>query len=210
MDLRIQKTYRSLITSFTQLLETHKLEDVSVAMLCDAAMIRRTTFYKHFADKSAFFAFFVDSLREELLQNAVKTVECDEPHGVQGGQHALDTDEFGRAIWRGLVEFALEHEQMVHNIYESSSAGLMEHMMVDKVAETIRLHHKKAVKQGANGLFTLKAASEFAAGGVVRLLETWWEAGHSKKDEEQLIILASSMVSAVVGLECDCEVATKS
>ena len=55
MDLRIQKTYRSLLTAFTKLLEKHRYEDVSVAMLCEEAMIRRTTFYKHFADKSEFF-----------------------------------------------------------------------------------------------------------------------------------------------------------
>lgn len=57
MDLRIQKTYRSLLVAFTKLLETHRYEDVTIAMLCDEAMIRRTTFYKHFADKSEFFSF---------------------------------------------------------------------------------------------------------------------------------------------------------
>ncbi|MFR3769627.1 TetR/AcrR family transcriptional regulator [Collinsella stercoris] len=66
MDLRIQKTYRSLLAAFTRLLETHRYEDVTVAMLCDEAMIRRTTFYKHFADKAEFFSFFVDSLRIEI------------------------------------------------------------------------------------------------------------------------------------------------
>lgn len=68
MDLRIQKTYRSLLAAFTKLLETHRYEDVTVAMLCDEAMIRRTTFYKHFADKSEFFSFFVDSLRIEITK----------------------------------------------------------------------------------------------------------------------------------------------
>ena len=53
MDLRVQKTYRALFAAFTELLEEHRFEDVTVAMLCDRAMIRRTTFYKHFADKTA-------------------------------------------------------------------------------------------------------------------------------------------------------------
>ena len=57
MDLRIERTYRSLIEAFTRLLEERLYEDVTVAMLCNEAMIRRTTFYKHFADKGEFFSF---------------------------------------------------------------------------------------------------------------------------------------------------------
>ena len=53
MDLRVQKTYRALFGAFTELLEEHRFEDITVAMLCERAMIRRTTFYKHFADKTA-------------------------------------------------------------------------------------------------------------------------------------------------------------
>lgn len=62
MDLRIKKTYRALFEAFTELLEEHRFEDVTVAMLCDRAMIRRTTFYKHFRDKNDYFAFYIDEL----------------------------------------------------------------------------------------------------------------------------------------------------
>lgn len=62
MDLRIKKTYRALFDAFTELLEEHRFEDLTVAMLCDRAMIRRTTFYKHFRDKNDYFAFISMSL----------------------------------------------------------------------------------------------------------------------------------------------------
>ena len=48
MDLRIRKTYLALHNAFTQLLEEKRFEDFTVNELCDLAMIRRTTFYKHF------------------------------------------------------------------------------------------------------------------------------------------------------------------
>ena len=41
MDLRIKKTYRALFDAFTELLEEHRFEDLTVAMLCDRALIRR-------------------------------------------------------------------------------------------------------------------------------------------------------------------------
>ena len=41
MDLRIKKTYRALFDTFTELLEEHRFEELTVAMLCDRALIRR-------------------------------------------------------------------------------------------------------------------------------------------------------------------------
>ena len=50
-DLRIQKTYLALQNAFVALLEEKRFEELTVNELCDRAMIRRTTFYKHFGDK---------------------------------------------------------------------------------------------------------------------------------------------------------------
>ncbi len=111
MDLRIQKTYRSLLTAFTKLLEKHRYEDVSVAMLCEEAMIRRTTFYKHFADKSEFFSFFVDSLRIELVKyGEARAEELRLAKGESAEDDPLVVNvEEGIAILRALVDFLLEH-----------------------------------------------------------------------------------------------------
>ena len=79
MDLRIKKTYRALFEAFTELLEEHRFEDVTVAMLCDRAMIRRTTFYKHFRDKNDYFAFYIDELMSGLPQ---KRADADGAEGA--------------------------------------------------------------------------------------------------------------------------------
>ena len=78
MDLRIKKTYRALFDAFTELLEEHRFEDLTVAMLCDRALIRRTTFYKHFRDKNDYFAFYIDELMTGLPQKQPdEAVICD-------------------------------------------------------------------------------------------------------------------------------------
>ena len=70
LDLRIQKTYLSLKIAFASLMEEKRFEDITVNELCQRAMLRRTTFYKHFADKYEFFAFYIreltDSFRDQL------------------------------------------------------------------------------------------------------------------------------------------------
>lgn len=61
-DLRIIKTYTALEKAFTELLEKKSFESITINELCDAAMIRRTTFYKHFADKYDYFSFYLSNM----------------------------------------------------------------------------------------------------------------------------------------------------
>lgn len=195
MDLRIQKTYRSLLAAFTKLLETHRYEDVTVAMLCDEAMIRRTTFYKHFADKSEFFSFFVDSLRIEITKYGERQIAASKSDDDLGG--TVDEEE-GLAILRALVDFMLDHERMVDNIFESSMSGMMVLMMADRVAETLRERYRGKYHVGKGDPVTLAASSEFVAGGIVRLFEKWWERGHDPEGKIELITVAETMVARVL------------
>ncbi len=200
MDLRIQKTYRSLLTAFTRLLEKHRYEDVSVAMLCDEAMIRRTTFYKHFADKSEFFSFFVDSLRVELVKYGEAKAE---EHRLSKGE-SVDEDplvvnvEEGIAILRALVDFLLEHAKLVDNILDSSMSGMMLLMIEDRVAEIFRERYHAHAKARGEDPLAFAAASEFAAGGIVRLFGKWWMRGHDPETEGELVTAAETMVLRVL------------
>ena len=222
MDLRIEKTYRLLLAAFTKLLEQYRYEDVTVAMLCDEAMIRRTTFYKHFADKAEFFAFFVDSLRVNLLRRGEGVERAESESDGSGASHRaggvfrgasdrdniaipgkpyeVDDEEASRAIFQGLVDFMLEHETLVDNIFKSSMTGMMMLVMEDKVAEAICERYQRLFVVRDEGVVTLEGASEFAAGGIVRLLQKWWASGHSKAGEEEFVDLASVMVARVLGL----------
>ena len=194
MDLRIQKTYRSLLVAFTKLLETHRYEDVTIAMLCDEAMIRRTTFYKHFADKSEFFSFFVDSLRIEITKYGEEQSAGSRSAEADGGVNA----EEGLAILRALVDFMLDHERMIDNIFESSMSGMMVLMMADRAAETLRERYRDKFQKSEADVITLASASEFAAGGIVRLFEKWWVRGHSVEGKVELITVAEAMVTRVL------------
>ena len=215
MDLRIEKTYRALLEAFTSLLEEHRYEDITVAMLCDEAMIRRTTFYKHFADKAEFFAFFVDSLRVNLLRRN-QGADDEGPVRSRGGRggarplhddiaipgkpYEIDCEEASDAIFQELVDFMLEHEALVDNIFKSSMSGMMVLVMEDKVAEAIQERYRALFEMQSNGEIALEGASEFAAGGIVRLLWKWWVSGHSKEGEAAFVDLASAMVARALAL----------
>ncbi|GMA09051.1 hypothetical protein GCM10025886_22020 [Tetragenococcus halophilus subsp. flandriensis] len=80
LDLRIQKTYESLITSLLELLKEKSLDKITVNELCQKARIRRPTFYKHFNDKYDFFNFTVQSLQEHYIAQVDQ--ESDDKHPV--------------------------------------------------------------------------------------------------------------------------------
>ncbi|PJO83213.1 TetR/AcrR family transcriptional regulator, partial [Enterococcus faecium] len=72
LDLRVQKTHKALIEAFENLLHEKEFENISVTEICDAAMVRRPTFYNHFLDKYDFITFFIKHKINEIFDFAIK------------------------------------------------------------------------------------------------------------------------------------------
>ena len=64
-DLRTIRTYKLLKDSLLELLSKDSFDNIKVNDICNLAMVHRTTFYSHFADKY------------ELLDYAIKDIEND-------------------------------------------------------------------------------------------------------------------------------------
>lgn len=169
MDLRIKKTYRALFEAFTELLEEHRFEDVTVAMLCERAMIRRTTFYKHFRDKNDYFAFYVDELMSGLPQKRT---------GKGGAASADDVRVLRHEVFADAMDMILAHDQLMDNILESSMSGMLTSMICDRIAHSIRERVMSTLDEDALAPVSLETTSEFIAGGIIRLFTMWWESGH--------------------------------
>lgn len=169
MDLRIKKTYRALFDAFTELLEEHRFEDLTVAMLCERAMIRRTTFYKHFRDKNDYFAFYVDELMSGLPQKRA---------GKASAASADDVRVLRHEVFADAMDMILAHEQLMDNILESSMSGMLTSMICDRIAHSIRERVMSTLNEDALAPVSLETTSEFIAGGIIRLFTKWWESGH--------------------------------
>ena len=66
LDLRIQKTHMALTDAFLSLLNQKRFDNITVAEICDNAMVRRATFYKHFGDKYEFFTYTIRKIKEDF------------------------------------------------------------------------------------------------------------------------------------------------
>lgn len=152
IDLRLQKTYQSLNLAFTELLDEKRFEELTVGELCDRAAIRRTTFYKHFADKYDYFAFYLREMLSTL-------------------QHHLPRDIAPSAAFvhmcRELLVFLHLHSRMVSNIRGSSMFPLLLDILLDQFTQDVigllqRVHPEAAREPGK-----LEGIAAFYVGGMV-------------------------------------------
>lgn len=71
-DLRVVKTRNLLYSTLLQLLEEKPFEEIRVSDICDRALINRSTFYSHYADKYELFSSYVNDLKKELTTELKK------------------------------------------------------------------------------------------------------------------------------------------
>jgi len=172
MDLRVAKTLKSLNEAFTQLLGERPYSDISVAALCSRAMIRRTTFYKHFADKDDYFAFFLESIRDEL-------------EGRIGREAQTDVVSRNAQMLEELLAFLKEHEGLADNTMGDPSALAL----FDAIGKTISADLERVAANDPRivGLrLDPSTVAAFLTGGTMQMVRRWWEAGRSEGGEQEM------------------------
>lgn len=71
-DLRVIKTKRALSESLFNLLSEKLFSTITVNMICDKALVHRTTFYKHFYDKYDLLSYLITSLTKDYFEKDIR------------------------------------------------------------------------------------------------------------------------------------------
>lgn len=177
MDLRVERTYRSLTQAFTELLENGPYDDITVAALCERAMIRRTTFYKHFADKDEFLAFFLKSIRDEFEQRI-------------GAFEAGPFEVRCTLMLRELLAFLREHERLAANVVNSPNALIF----FDALSSVIYNDSLPLLK--AAGVAEPEMRAAFVSGGILQIVRQWFEQGCLESAEQRMVDALESMLGS--------------
>ena len=170
-DLRVIKTQKALCTALMELLEEKRFDAVTVQELCDRAMVRRATFYKHFYDKYDFWRFFVQQTRREFMQTYP---DCTVDTSLQ--QHCI--------YWfRRSTDFFMMHKTIVDSIVKSEDACVLIDSFSDEIYENILeyLQHDERVYPVA-----LPVIATFYAGGIVALLRRCFISGENIDQQQAL------------------------
>lgn len=183
VDLRIEKTYLALYNAFTSLLEEKHFEDITLNELCDRAMIRRTTFYKHFADKYEYLSFYMKetstSLRDQLPPDII------------------DNNSFDYFLYmcRGLLRFIDKHNKMVKNIVSSNMFPVMINGLAEQITDDMVQALKKMPASKDMTNTQREDIAAFYSGGIVNLLRLYLNRGN-EIDEESFIASVAKLLSS--------------
>lgn len=176
-DLRIRRTRKLLWQALLGLLETRRWEDTSVGDICQAAMVHRTTFYKHFENK------------EDLLEQGFSAMvgeTLDElgfppPPDRLAGPPPVD-----------FVRIFLEHVQAYKGLYafvfsrQSSTAYTytIRNIFADLIQsrmESFMARHQLPLPPGFPPLALM---ANYQAGALLAIVAWWFESGQEIPMEE--------------------------
>lgn len=178
LDFRVRRTYQLLMDAQMELLREKPFEAITVGELCDRAMIRRATFYKHFRDKYELFAFTIRQLQEQFRAQ----YEAAEP--------ARNLHE---AMIDCTLQFVTCHREVVQSVLRSESAALLFDILSREIETNVRSHLQADAAQGV----PLAASPEPLAAaitGMLIYLIRWWAAEDMQMPREELVKLCMTLI----------------
>lgn len=173
-DLRVLKTYKALCDTFTEMLAEKKFEDITVNELCERAMVRRATFYKHFADKYEFFAFFVRGTQEDFNGKIKEYDQEETPYS------------YYVYLLKKSVSFLQEHRKIVDNVLKSSAFPTLLEIVSEEIYRNVLLNMKENVKKGMLLAVSPNILASFYTGGMVQTLRIWVTTPNQITEEEMV------------------------
>ena len=159
-DLRVQKTYSALFCAFQNLLREKNFEDITVTELCDHALIRTATFYKHFPDKYTFASFMLCELRQEYYKTALQTPLASE-------------EDFYLNLVRASFAFLQEHQTLVQALNADSMMSTIALTTSDNLRNELIFHLTKNQQSGQDLAASPALTAEIFIGSVNQL-GRWW------------------------------------
>lgn len=122
MDLRIERTRRSIINAFIELRAKKPLEKITVKELSELALINKATFYSHFTDIYD----LSERLEKETIENIIKNI----PHPdnlISNPKQAVS--ELALAL--------MSQESLVNILFSDSRASILASRLESELKEKI-------------------------------------------------------------------------
>lgn len=172
-DLRIIKTHMALCNALLDILAEKSFDQLTVNELCERAMVRRATFYKHFADKYEFFAFFVNQIQDEFVES------CKQNQKDTGPSYYI-------YLTTQTIRFLKEHEKLVNSILKSSAFPALLDILSQEIYRNILLNEKEQVSQGKQLPVAPELLASFYSGGILQVFRFWLDHKNTFPEEKLL------------------------
>lgn len=188
-DLRIIKTHMALSKAFLEMLKEKRFEEITINELCERAMVRRATFYKHFADKYEFFSFFVNEIQKQFeAENLALQTE-------------INPRTYCLSMTRKLVEFLVANSDVVNCIINSNMASVLLDLLSEQISATLKSHLKESIELGYQLPASPDILATFYAGGLLRVLHRWLTQKRTIPEQDLLAEIEKLLIAFDLELE---------
>lgn len=171
-DLRTTRTYKLLKNALLELLSEDSFDNIKVNDICNLAMVHRTTFYSHFADKYELLDYCINDIEKELLSDF-------------SGKKYATSKEFYTNLIMNILHFLgskkLFFRNMVNNNYSNGIFTILHNSVISKITELLEKEEKAGIKFNS----PIKIMAEFYSGALTSTI-MWWLITNSKISEEEL------------------------
>ncbi len=173
-DLRIQRTYKLLTDSLLTLLTEKKFEEIQVTEICERAMVRRATFYKHFGDKFELFTYMIKDIQDKFDKNNTLKYDARRPQ-------AYYIDMISQTF-----DFLEQNKVMVTSIMNSTAAHILVDLLSEQIEFDVRTRLREAQKYGSIFPSSPEYLAPLFTGALIYMVK-WWTL-HDWKPEKNIII----------------------
>lgn len=164
VDLRVQKTRRALTNALYELMSSKSLDEITVTEICEHAVIRKATFYKHFGDKTELLVYMIQEMqRISTEENTIGYDPCI-PYSYYSG------------VFQYLLDFIDSNDRFVLNVLKSNSSFFIRNVLEEQIRWKIDEHLKQEDREDLRISHAMLSA--IYSGAIVSCV-IWW--GMQKK-----------------------------
>ncbi len=172
LDLRVQRTRSSLMNALYELMCQKSLDEITVTELCDRAMIRKATFYKHFGDKTELLVYMIQEMQR-----------LSEETNIIGYDPAIPASYY-TGVFRYLMDFVDSNERFIVSVLKSSAGsavrGILEEQIRVSIDRRLRQEEPGYLRESHTMLAVIYA-------GAIVSCASWWTLQKQRPDKEAMI-----------------------
>jgi len=180
-DLRVQRTKKALITTFSDLLETKSFDNIRIQDLCEKANVRRSTFYRHFNDKYDLLNHIVGTLIEYFRTLHLPEIDPKDPR------------QFFNKFMKDILLFISDNKAMVKSVISINIYSEVYQILYNQIYAVVKqqIEFDKQIGQFYIDEFIY---GEFLTGGILSVILNWIQYGQQSIDE-----VSSDIVTMICG-----------
>lgn len=174
LDFRVQRTYKMLSDSLQDMLKEMDFDKITVTELCERAMIRKATFYKHFGDKYELYVFVIQELQTRFKEENALIYNDKRPQ------------TFYIAMIDRTFQFVDQHSALFRSVMNSNSSKVLLDILSEEIESDLLIHLKEDEKAGAILPAKPELLASMITGALVYSLK-WWILHDKKMPRQELV-----------------------